>query len=796
MIYNNPKKEEGQSSRNKETTLLQTILPYLRYWPLYIATLLVVIAAAWLLFLTRRTYYPIYSSILLVEDATSKSSSPSLGGVLGVLDLGISPSAVNIDNEIQILRSRNILRKAIIESGEYIDISSHDKLKKTVWFDDLPFILRMVPNEKLDLVEAPVEYQIKRLTDSTFRITDIAMGTKTDINRLPFTYTTPYGIMTFQRGSINKNIVYPEEFKLAIYSPTDRVNHYAEDALDIIKISKNASMATIRIESDNKKKGEKFLAKLIEVYNRERAIDKDETIHKQYKFINERIDVMSKELNQVEGKLEGVKKEQGVTGVQDLGVVVQSNMELKKRESNTQTELQLLNYLIDYMKKMGDENFDLIPGSVGFNDAALNVAIEGYNKLIFQRNSLSASVSTEHPTLVALNADILQARASLLEAAKVSKKGLEIQLQGLKEQASHIEGKIHEAPTYERIAANIERERSLRSQIYLMLLTKREETSMQLATSHESARIIDPPVAGNKPSAPNRIIYLLAACILGLLLPTIYIFLRSLLKTKIYTEEDIQQLSDIPILGYTPHLHKNRENDIQVLTTGNNYMTECFRSIRTNINFHLQNRRPAVLMATSSYANEGKTFITSNLAVSFSALGGKVLIIGLDIRNPQLKKAFRLKDHIPDEKMIGMTELLNDSRIDPMSVVKEISEYPNLYLITSGIIPPNPTELLSRQRLDEVLAELKRHFDYIIIDTAPCGIVVDTFIISRVVDATIYVLRCGKTRKEDLEYINFLVEENKLPNISVVLNDVKASQKKRSRRYGHYDQYGESHFKD
>ena len=323
-----------------------------------------------------------------------------------------------------------------------------------------------------------------------------------------------------------------------------------------------------------------------------------------------------------------------------------------------------------------------------------------------------------------------------------------------------------------------------------MLLTRREETSIQLAASLESARIIDTPLAANIPSSPKKSIILLAGLLLGIILPTGGIFLWKLTRNKIVLEDDIRALTTLPIAGSVPRIQEEvpdpKRPELVVKVEGNSAMTEVFRSLRTNLSFLTQNKRPLVVMATSTVSGEGKTFVISNLAISLSALDQKVLLVGLDIRNPQLRRTFGIEN----SSVVGMSDLLNDSSLDPMDYLQQPKGFPNLSIVNAGTVPSSPPELLARPRLDELFDIFRKHFDYIIVDTAPVGPVVDSLVLNRVVDHTIYVTRSGKTEKRDFDYINYLNDNKKLKNVSIVLNDVYIKDSLLVKNYGYGYGYG------
>ncbi len=798
---NTPLAEEaGQDEQELDLSTL--LLSYLSHWPLYLLSLLLCLILGWLFITTSRPKYRVATTILFNDPQDGKGSKyASAMGELDLVSIATGGLNLNVDNEMQLIQSREMLLQTIKESHYFLDFSSRHGLRTQVYWRDLPVWVTMEPFDKLNQVKEPLEYTLTYSSDG-MTLTDKATGETKVISQLPATEVTEYGILSLQKGdSLALEHKMPEELTIIIHSPLAMAEQMTHGQVSVERVEKNSNVSSLSILADNRQKGEDFLTKLVEVYNRMRAIDKNAAAQRQYDFINERISLISQELGSVESNLESVKKSQGVTSYEDLGVVVQSSAKLTEEVSRIQTQLKVVDHLISYVRAMGQNEYSLIPASLGVEDASLNSSVNQYNTMVLERNSLVASVSPEHPRLRALEKDLGTTREGLVRVADVTRQGLQIQYEGLKSMKGSLQGKISQAPTFERITTDIERQRTIRSNLYLMLLTKREETSISLAASLESAKLVDPALADSKPSQPKKPIVYLAALILGLLLPTIYLYLRRLTRTSIRTEDDIRRHSTLSILGCVPHMSDDHFGDqtgeIVVKTRDSDVMTEVFRTLRTNLNFVTGNKRPLVLLATSTVPAEGKTFVASNLAVSLSALDERVLIVGLDLRNPRLSRTFK-GQHIHDrhdtthDHTHGMSEILNDPTLDPMDFVMDMPDYPGLSVLPAGKIPPNPSEMLSRPRLDEVIETLRDHFDYIIIDSAPCGPVVDTIILSRIADATMYVTRYRKTDKRDLEYINYLSDAGKLPNVSIVLNDVKVDTKGLKKGYGYGYGYGYS----
>ena len=358
-------------------------------------------------------------------------------------------------------------------------------------------------------------------------------------------------------------------------------------------------------------------------------------------------------------------------------------------------------------------------------------------------------------------------------------RGLFITKADLDREASRYSRRISEAPGQEREFVSIARQQEIKAGLYLMLLQKREENAITLAATANNAKIIDEAIADDAPVAPRSKITYLIALILGVGIPVGVIYLLELTKFKIEGRADVEKLTSAPIVGDIP-LTDEKQGAIAVFENQNNLMSETFRNVRTNLQFMLGNDKKVILV-TSTVSGEGKSFISGNLAISLSLLGKKVVIVGLDIRKPGLNKVFNIS-----KREQGITQYLANPEKNLMDLVQLSDVSKNLYILPGGTVPPNPTELLARDGLDKAIETLKKNFEYVILDTAPVGMVTDTLLIGRVADLSVYVCRADYTRKNEYTLINELIDGNKLPNLCTVINGLDLKK----RKYGYYYGYG------
>ena len=550
--------------------------------------------------------------------------------------------------------------------------------------------------------------------------------------------------------------------------------------LSIAPTSKTTSVAVISLKNSSLQRGQDFINQLLEMYNRNTNNDKNEIAQKTAEFIDERIGIISKELGSTEANLESFKRDAGITDLtSEAQIALAGNAEYEKKSVENRTQISLVNDLRKYLR--GNE-YEVLPSNVGLQDAALIGAIERYNEMLIERKRLLRTSTENNPTIVNLDTSIRAMKANVQATLEGTLQGLMITKESLDREASRYSRRISNAPGQERAYVSIARQQEIKAGLYLMLLQKREENAIALAATANNAKIIDEAIADDIPVSPKRSMIYLIALMLGVGIPVGIIYLIELTKFKIEGRADVEKLTSVPVVGDIPLTdEKNDKNgSIAVFENKNNLMSETFRNIRTNLQFMLNNDQKVILV-TSTVSGEGKSFVSSNLAISLSLLGKKVVIVGLDIRKPGLNKVFQLSN-----KERGITQYLSNPETDLMELVQPSDVNKNLFILPGGTVPPNPTELLARNGLDRAIETLKKNFDYVILDTAPIGMVTDTLLIGRVADLSVYVCRADYTHKAEYTLINELSFEKKLPNLCTVINGVDLKK----RKYGYYYGYG------
>lgn len=762
-----------------------SLFKYIIRWPWFVASVIVCMACAWIYLKQSTPAYNINASILIKDEKK--------GGMLGsefsgLEDLGLLNPSKNIDNEIEILQSKSLIKDVVNELGLYIDYTASKGFKTVDLYGSSPILVHYSPKDA-ELLDAPMLLTVGYQKNGQIEV-NVTTGKGSDEEKtFNKSFTELPAVLSGEKGTItfmpNSQVPITENGKLeiTIQHPLAVAKNYRK-ALAIEPTSKTTSVATISISNTNKKRGEDFINKLVEIYNRDANDDKNEVAQNTARFIDERIAIINQELGTTEQELESFKRESGLTDLSSdakLAIAEKSGYEKLCVENGTQ--LNLIKYLSDYLNKPENANTTL-PVNVGLDDEALTSLISQYNALILERNRLRRASSDSNPVVRRLDSNIDDMHASLLTTINSVYKGLLITKADLDRQAGKYAGQISNAPAQERRFVSIQRQQEIKAGLYLMLLQKREENNIALAATANNAKIIDDALADESPISPKGKLIYLIALVLGFGIPVAIIYVLNLLSFRIEGRNDVEKLTTVPIIGDVPLTESETGNKhaIAVRENDNDIMAETFRSIRTSLLFMLGEPDQKVILITSTMSGEGKTFIASNLAVSLALLGKKVIIVGLDIRKPGLNKVFNIS-----HKENGITLYLSSPKTtDLSSLIRPSGVTDHLDLLPGGTIPPNPTELLARQSLQDAIEILKQKYDYIVLDTAPIGMVTDTQLIARVADASVYVCRADYTYKNDYQLINELQNNNRLPNLCTVINGLDMKKKK----YGYYYGYG------
>lgn len=762
-------------------------------WKWFVLSLIICMGAAHIYLRYATPIYQSAAKLLIKDDEGSGSSFKGGNSIMSATNLGIISNSNGIDNEMEILKSRTLAQQTVYDLKLYVNYRHEGKLKDHVLYGDQEVNIDM-DMEHLKKLNAPMNLKITRegrnyhVTGSYYVPIDNnsfkpeAVNIDKTFSALPATIGTRVGVVRFTQNG-NYMLRDGESLKATMIAPEIAAGKYVGN-LNVTESSKTTTIVDLVLNDEIPQRAIDYLKQLAIVYNRQANEDKNEIAVRTEQFINQRLEKINAELGSTEGQLENYKKRNNMVELKTNATQAVANADqYAQKLSEANTQVALLDELTKYMNEPSNRH-QPIPSNVGLSDASATSLINEYNKIALQRNQLLHSASENSPTVTPLTAQLDDLNSSIKRAMTQARAGLKIQRNSIAAQAGKYEGQINNTPEQERMLTQIGRQQEVKSGLYLMLLQKREENSISLAATADKGKLIDTPVFTGKVTPKNSIIMLIAL-ILGLAIPAGILFLLEFFRYKIEGHNDVEKLTNLPIIADVAIASERAKTkaDIVVHENKNNLMEEIFRSLRTNLQFLLK-QHDKVIMFTSTTSGEGKTFIASNVAISFALLGKKVVLVGLDVRKPRLAELFEIDDHHHGITNLLVKDEVNWSDVKEQIIPSGIND--KLDILMAGPVPPNPGELVTRESLDQTMEQLKEHYDYILIDTAPVGLVTDTLALGRISNATVYVCRADFTQKASFGLINSLSMEKKLPNMSIVLNGVDLSKKK----YGYYYGYG------
>ena len=793
--------DSEQSSFNFQK--LYTI--FILNWKWFVLSIIICLGCSYLYLRYKSPVYATSAKLLIKDDSNNKSASAK-DAFSGMVDFGIISSNYGVDNEIEILNTRTLAAEAVRDLKLYTSYWKKGRVKNVILYKNQPINVD-VDAAHLEKLNAPISMSIERdenkyivkgkyyvsvdetTVEGPFKFEKTLAG-------IPATIMTKAGTLFFTSGKTRMKD--GDVMKVVIVSPMMMAAQYSS-ALSLEQTSKTSTTLNMQLNDKNIQRGIDYLRQLVICYNRQANEDKNEIAIRTEAFVNDRLEKINSELNSTEGQLENYKKRNRLVELKvDAKESVTNLSSYEQKLNEAATQISLINSLIQFAERPGNK-YQVLPSNIGLRDEASISLINDYNKVALERNRLLRTASESSPVVEELTSQLKDMNSSIRMALSQAKRNLEIQRNAVASQYGQYNQEVSRTPEQERILTQIGRQQEVKSGLYLMLLQKREENSISLAATADKGKLVELPQYVGKVSPKTNIILLLGL-ILGIAISSLVLYLLQFFRYRIEGHDDVESLTDIPIIADVAVANEAAKTraDIVVHENENNQMEEIFRSMRTNLQFMMK-PEDKVVMFTSSTSGEGKTFNAANLAISFALLGKKVVLVGLDIRKPRLAELFEIDNH-----HTGITKLLVKDDPTWNDVQKEIlpSEInKNLDLLMAGPIPPNPGEIVTRPSLEKVLNLLKENYDYILVDTAPVGLVTDTLQIGKLVDATVFMCRADYTPKAAFNAINMFKAEKKLKNMAIVINGIDMSKKKygyyygvgkygRYRNYGSYSKYG------
>jgi tyrosine-protein kinase Etk/Wzc len=725
----------------------ETVLKFLMYWPVFLILITLSLGGAWLYLRYKVPVYDITASILIKDEKKGLDDSKALEA------LDMFGSKKIVENEIKVIQSKALTQEVVKSLQLYAPVTSEGKFSDRSAYITSPIQV---------VVQNPDSLQTFQKVYFTF----LPQSQEVEINGKAYTVgqwqETPFGTIKF---IINKHYR-PSEQKLRLYFSLIQVRKAAKEIAGRIKVtssSKQSTFVELRIEDEVSQRGEDILNELIAVYNRAAIMDKSSIEANTLQFIEDRLKYVVNELDSVEGQLQSYKAQNNITNISEQGELFLQTVSVNDQKINDiSMKLAVLDQVEAYVKGKGEKG-NIVPSTMGIADPVLTQLLEKLYSLEVEYEQTKKVVPENNPTVVAMVDGIKKVKPGILENITNQRISLKAARAELITNNNHYFSLLQAIPKKERELLSISRQQSIKNNIYTYLLQKREEAALSYASTVADSRVIDRAESSELPVSPKKVTIYLISVIMAFGLCVGLISLKELLDHTVVSHSEIEKYTSIPVLGEI--VYAQAKCPIVIAEGKRTLVAEHFRYLRTSLGFLGINSRKKKILVTSNISGEGKSFITANLGISLSLIGKKVCLIELDLHKPTLSNKFG----IPND--VGITNyLLEQNNVEK---IIQRTETNNLYLIPSGPLPSNPSELILNGKLQELFAYLEETFDYILIDTVPINPVTDAHILSPLCDATLFIVRYGYTPKA---FIQRLEEQNRiksLKNIAIVFNGIR-----------------------
>lgn len=744
---------------------LEQFFVYLRYWHYFLISVVVCFFVVKYYLNHTVSLYESKAKVKIIDDSKNSFVLPNTASAL------FAKNKVNLDNEIEVIKSYRLMEqvcKSLNLNNQYYNVGYLNNVE--IW-KNRPFTIEWLDNSA-EFDDKSISFEIE-ITSGGYKVISSSSGSPSKVhpfNSIQYFNGIPYKLL-LQVGT-NLNTISGRKF-LVVHASIHSVALGLSGALNVSNSNKNSDVLVLSLTGANRDKSEVILNEIIKQFDIDGLNDRRLVSQRTIDFVNQRFKSIESQLDSVETRKANYKRNEGLTFINEDAVsATKGKVDATNDVFQVETQIALSKVLEQTVKT--DKNLGLLPANIGLTNNGINQSISEYNMVVLERERQSVSSGANNPIIKSLNAKLVGLKQNIGESIKTYQKELEVSLTKNDYIKNASGSKFSAIPINEKVLRGIERQQNIKETLYLLLLQKREEAAINVAIASSSIKVVDFALTSSSPVSPKKGTYYMAAILIGLLIPFLILYVGFLLDDKLHTKEDILKLTKNKIiLSEVPHISgENRLTGVN----DRSILGESFRILRTNLTyiFPLQKEQVAqTIMITSTIKGEGKTFTALNLSISFSIMNKKVLLIGADMRNPQLHNYLNTK-----KNQQGLQDYLHDVSIDWRNTVnKSYLDNPNLDIILSGTIPPNPAELLSNGRLERLIAEAKKEYDFIIVDTPPTLLVTDTLVISHLVDTTLYVVRADYTPKKILEFSVNLSEKGKLRNMAYVINNVGANYK-------------------
>lgn len=746
---------------------------YLRYWVWFLIGVIIAMSAA-LIYLRYTPKIYSSSSKMQILNKGKGLELPSAGFVF-------NRSNINLENEMEVIKSMRISERVVRNLDLTMRFYEEGNVR-TSEIDRFPFKLKKTIAN--DSITSYASFKIL-ITDKGFEVFRGASENPVifpNYSSYNVSHQLPFELEAGSLEGIKENK--GKTFILRIM-PVTAAAKSLKGSLGISVLGKGSDLLVLSLYGESKQKSERIINEVMAVFNMDGIVDRQEVSKRTIKFIDERFELLANELDSIEGDKRDFKQLNSffsVEGDAALGISQRSNAE--NEVFGIESQILLSNMVIESLN-IKNNKYELLPANIGISSVNTNSLIDNYNKLIFERDNYLISGGENNPMVQSLNNQLDELAKSINRSLDAYKEQMEASKNLLEKRNDKFTADVYAVPAKEKIMRSIDRQQAIKETLYLFLLQKREEAAINLAITEPSIKVVEYAMSQGFPISPNEKNVYLMALVGGLLVPFGVIYGRLLLDTKVKGKKDVEmRVPQVPILAELPRI----KNEELVFTdpTDRTTQAEAFRILSANVKYILptvKGETGKIIYITSTIKGEGKTYAGINLSLALSSLNKRVLLIGADLRNPQIHH-YTVPEM--DKNAAGLSNYLYDDTFDWHSaIVKGFSKHPNHDVLLSGSIPPNPAHLLTNGRFEQLLDEAKQEYDYVVVDTAPTILVTDTLLISNFADATLYLVRAEFTEKNLLDFSKELSETGRLQNMAYVINGVGASK-----AYGYKYNYG------
>lgn len=760
--------KELKNIESANIDLIRILRTVIRNWWVYLIFLLISLSGAYAYIKYSTPLYKIQSKILVKD----KKKGGDIPGAEIFQELDLFDGQNSVENEVELLKSRTLMEKTLIALQLNIRYFERENfISKEIYYKRLPFVFHPIKIfedslKDVDIIFSKVDgYKYKIQYEDFEKSYEFLDTVDLPVGRFVLLPSILYEI----------NDGTPIHIRI---KKIDEATATLQQSLQVEPTTKTVSTIDIAISDPIAQRGEEILNMFLNIYDQLNKEDKNRIADSTIAFIDDRLKIVVSELAEVEGQIQGFRQENELMDISSQGkMMLENSSDFFKQLTQQDIQIDILKSLEDYLK---NEKFKerLVPTALTIQDPTLLSLIQAYNNAQIEKDHQLHSTGESNPVIQDLNYRIINLKSDILNTLSTIKRGMIINRDELKNKTQLLNSAMRQVPGKEKTFLEFSRQQSIKEELYLYLLKKREETAVSKSANVDNARIVDSPKGESIPFKPQKAIIYFVAVVLGILIPTVIVYLRNALSRRLESKTDITTRTNAPILGILGH---STEGGTVIVKEGTrSVLAEQFRALRTNLQYAMPNDNQKCILVTSSMGGEGKSFTAINLANIIAITGKRVVLIELDLRKPKVSKALGLSNRI------GFSNYaINKAEISDILISSELNE--NLLIIPSGPIPPNPTELILLPRIDTLFKTLKSQFDYVIVDTPPLGLVTDAQLLAKYADCCLFIVRQGYTFKHQLSIID---EEyyHRMPKLNIVVNDMKAGSS-----YGYSYRYEEYH---